>query len=56
MNAAWLNLREMEEAVASATYTDVTGQPVRVEAHMAKQIARVIADASKAKATQQEQH
>ena len=54
MKAAWLNLREMEEAVASATYTDDAGKPVRLDAHMAKQIANVIAGASKVKAAQQE--
>ena len=54
MKAAWLNLREMEEAVASATYTDATGQPVCLDVHMAKQIANVIAGASKVKAAQQE--
>ncbi len=50
MKAEWLTLNEMEHAIATGKFVDLNGNPYFMRGHLAKQIAKVIADASKAKA------
>ena len=50
MRAEWLTLNEMEEAISRVQYRDIHGYVILVDRYVAKQIAKAVADASKAKA------